>query len=304
MKSLVTGGAGFIGSNLVNKLLELGHEVVVIDDESAECHDSFYWNENTKNFKTSVNDYYGILDLFKGVDYVFHLASDARIQPSILNPYNSFKNNSLGIANVLEASKINNVRKVVFSSSSSIYGNNPTPNVEFQKDDPLTPYSSAKLAGENLCKIYSNLYNLNTVSLRYFNVYGKNQPLKGPYAPVIGLFLKQKSNNLPLTIVGDGTQKRSFTHVDDIVNANIMAAGCTDRNTFGQVFNVGMDKNYSIIEIAKHISDNISFIPKRLGEGKETLPDISKIKSMIGWNPKIDLLDWISNENNTTFSRV
>jgi UDP-glucose 4-epimerase len=295
--SLVTGGAGFIGSHIVDKLIFLGHRVVVLDNESAECHESFYWNDKAENYKYDVTDYKLIEPFFKDVDYVFHTASDARVQPSIKNPLQSFIDNSKGIANILELSRINKVKRVVFSSSSSIYGKNSVPNIETQTPDPLTPYSVAKLSGERLCKIYYDLYGLQTISLRYFNVYGERQPLKGPYAPVIGLFLKQLKNSEPLTIVGDGSQKRSFTHVSDIVEANIVASiHPLEKHNFGEIFNIGPNYNLSIRKIANLISDNQIFIEDRPGESKETLSNTDKALSILGWSSKIKIEEYIKSQ--------
>lgn len=297
IRSIVTGGAGFIGSNLVDKLVSLGHDVIVLDNESSECHDNFYWNVIAENYKYDITDYKLIEPIFKDIDFVFHLASDARVQPSINNPMKSFIDNSVGIANILELSRINNVKKVIFSSSSSIYGNNSIPNVESQTPDTLTPYSNAKLAGENLCKIYNSLYGLKTISLRYFNVYGDRQPTKGQYAPVIGLFLKQNELGEPLTIVGDGIQKRSFTHISDVVEANILAAFTEIKNEhYGSVFNIGTNYNISIKEIADLISDNQIFIDIRPGESRETLANIDKSSLVLGWNPRVKIEDYIKSQ--------
>ena len=297
-RSLVTGGAGFIGSHLVDSLLEMGHQVICIDNESSECHDSFYWNDKAKNYKYDICNYDQIKDLFKDIDYVFHLASDARIQPAIINPKKSIENNTIGVSNVLNLSRINNIKKVIYSSTSSSYGkNNLPPNKEDQQPDPLTPYSAAKVFGEHLCKVYFDLYGLKTISLRYFNVYGDRQPLKGQYAPVIGLFLKQSQEGNPLTIVGDGEQRRDFTHVSDVVDANILAATKDlSSEDFGQLYNVGNGKNYSVNEIAKMISDKIVHIPPRLGESRQTLADSSKIKKTMGWDPKISLSSWVESQ--------
>lgn len=292
MKCIVTGGAGFIGSNLVDKLIELGHKVVCIDNESAECHDQFYWNDKAINYKYDICDYDLIAPLFNDIDYVFHLASDARIQPAILNPKKSVENNIIGTSNVLELSRINNIKRFIYSSTSSAYGKEAVlPNVETQASDPLTPYSSAKVFGENLSRVYYNLYGLETISLRYFNVYGNRQPLKGQYAPVIGLFLKQKEEGKPLTVVGDGLQRRDFTHISDIVEANILATNFT--TGFGEVYNIGYGSNYSIIDIANMISNDIKFIPSRVGEVQETLASNSKFKNLTGWMPKVSLIEWL-----------
>ena len=294
MNCLVTGGAGFIGSHIVDKLLQLGHQVICVDNESAECHEQFYWNDNADNHKIDICDYQSMESIFTNIDAVFHVASDARIQPAILNPKRSIENNVLGTLNMLELSRKNNVQKFVYSSTSSVYGKKSAiPNVETQPSDPLTPYSTAKVFGENLCRVYNNLYSVNTISFRYFNVYGDRQPLKGQYAPVIGLFQKQKNNNQALTIVGDGTQRRDFTHVSDIVEANILALSMSDG--FGEVYNIGYGKNYSILEIASMISDKIEFIPPRPGEVDQTLSNTDKFKSKTKWDPKVSLNDWIKN---------
>ena len=295
MKVLVTGGAGFIGSHLVDTLIHLGHEVICIDNESAESNEKFYWNEIAKNYKLDICDYDSIQELFKGVKVVFHLASDARIQPSILNPKKSIETNVIGTFNVLEASKNNNVGRVVLSSTSSTYGKkNNIPNVETQKEDCLTPYSVAKIFGENLAKVYFNLYGLESISLRYFNVYGERQPIKGQYAPVIGLFIRQYKDKLPLTIVGDGLQKRDFTYVMDAVSANIIAGMKeVEKEALAQTYNVGYGKNYSILDIASMISDKIEFIPERPGEAKETLSDTNKFRSIFGWYPTVSLEEWV-----------
>jgi UDP-glucose 4-epimerase len=292
MNCLVTGGAGFIGSNLVDKLIELGHKVICIDNESAECHEQFYWNPKANNYRYDICDYEKIAHLFNGIDYVFHIASDARIQPAILNPRKSVESNAVGTANVIELSRINKVKRFIYSSTSSAYGKKAIlPNIETQPSDPLTPYSTAKVFGENLARVYYNLYGLETVSLRYFNVYGDRQPLKGQYAPVIGLFLKQHEEGKPLTVVGDGSQRRDFTHISDVVQANILASEIKDG--FGEVYNIGYGSNYSILEIANMISNDVKFIPPRVGEVQETLASNVKFKELTGWVPKVALAEWL-----------
>jgi UDP-glucose 4-epimerase len=204
--------------------------------------------------------------------------------------------NAIGTFNVLESSRINNVNRVIYSSTSSSYGKkNILPNIEFQNPDPLTTYSSAKIFGENLMKVYFNLYGLKTISLRYFNVYGDRQPIKGQYAPVVGLFLKQFKENLPLTIVGDGKQKRDFTNIKDAVEANILSAFSENSAVFGETYNIGTGKNISILDIAKTICDNVQYIQDRPGEARETLADNNKARNDFGWEPKHELLEWIYN---------
>ena len=297
MKSLVTGGAGFIGSNLVDGLLELGHEVIVIDNEYSDVHDHFYWNDKAKNYKYDIRDYENTRPLYDGVDYVFHIAAEARIQPAIENPIQAVSINSVGTCTVLQCAREAGVKRVMYSSTSSGYGMNEPPNVETQNDDCLNPYSVSKVNGEKLCKMYTDLFGLPTVIFRYFNVYGERQPLKGQYAPVIGIFLRQRDAGESLTIVGDGEQRRDFTHVSDVVSANILAAtkDVGDEN-YGQLYNVGNGVNYSINEIADVISDNQKNIPPRIGESRVTLANNTKLKTIFGWQPKVKLMDWISKQ--------
>jgi UDP-glucose 4-epimerase len=295
MKALVTGGAGFIGSNLVDTLIERGHEVIVIDNEYSDVHEQFYWNPKAQNYKYDIRDYENTRPLYDGVDCVFHIAAEARIQPSIENPINAVSINSVGTCTVLQCAREANVKKVMYSSTSSAYGlANEIPNVETQLDDCLNPYSVSKVNGEKLCAMYTNLFGLKTVIFRYFNVYGERQPLKGQYAPVIGIFLRQKNDAEALTIVGDGEQRRDFTHVSDVVNANILAAITDiDDNLYGTVFNVGSGKNYSVNEIAAMISDNTINIPPRVGESRVTLADNTKLSNTFNWQPQINLEEWI-----------
>ena len=295
-KSLVTGGAGFIGSNLVDRLLEIGHEVVVIDNEYSDVHEQFYWNPNAQNYKYDIRDYENTRPLYEGVDYVFHIAAEARIQPAILNPIQAVSINSVGTCTVLQCSREAKVKRVMYSSTSSAYGMITFPNVETQPDDCLNPYSVSKVNGEKLCNMYTQLYGLPTIIFRYFNVYGERQPLKGQYAPVVGIFLRQKNAGEPLTIVGDGEQRRDFTHVSDVVNANVLAATKeVPSESFGQVYNVGTGINHSVNEIAKMISDNTINISPRLGESRITLANNKKLSTTFDWEPKISLNDWVTN---------
>jgi len=294
MISLVTGGAGFIGSNLVDYLLSKGHEVVCVDNESAECNDKFYWNPNAINVKADVTDYKAMKNVFTGVDYVFHFAAESRLQPAIKNPIEAVYKNCVGTTTVLQCAREAGVKRLVYSSTSSGYGFNPSPNIETQPDDCLNPYSASKVAAEKFCKMYSDLYGLETVVLRYFNVFGERSPTRGQYAPVIGIFQRQKDAGEPLTIVGDGTQRRDFIYVGDVARANELAAlmpGVKDH--LGEVFNVGSGVNYSVQEIADAISDNQTYIPKRDGEMETTWSNIDKVNRVIGWKPEVDVLEWI-----------
>ncbi len=297
MKSLVTGGAGFIGSNLVDRLLELGHEVVVIDNEYSDAHDHFYWNDKAQNYKYDIRDYENTRPLYDGVDYVFHIAAEARIQPAIENPIQAVSINSVGTATVLQCSREAGVKRVMYSSTSSGYGLNQTPNVETQPDDCLNPYSVSKVNGEKLCRMYTNLYGLQTICFRYFNVYGERQPLRGQYAPVIGIFLRQRAAGESLTIVGDGNQRRDFTYVGDVVSANILAATKeVDSESFGQVYNVGTGTNYSINQISRMFNHPTEHIAPRLGEARVSLANNQKIKKTFGWEPTMKLENWIKTQ--------
>ena len=298
MKYLVTGGAGFIGSNIVNSLVDAGHGVVVIDNESSDSHEYFHYNDRAKYYKHDICDYDKIKHLFENVDTVFHCAAEARIQPAIINPLKAVMTNSYGTCSVLQAAREAGVRRVVYSSTSSAYGlMNQIPNVETQSDDCLNPYSVSKVSGEKLCKMYSDLFGLETVVFRYFNVYGKNQPTRGQYAPVIGLFLKQAKENKRLTIVPDGEQRRDFTHVSDVVSANILAS-TVKMEKYGQVFNIGTGINYSVNELTNFISKDTVMIDPRIGESRETLANINKAKTVLGWKPKVILEQWISEQLN------
>ncbi len=297
MKSIVTGGAGFIGSHIVDRLVEFGHEVIVIDNESATVHDHFYYNDKATYYKIDVGDYTGIRPLFEDVDYVFHLAAESRIQPTIDNPLLCLLTNAYGTAAVLQSAREAGCKKVMYSSTSSVYGlKNKPPLKEDMPEDCLNPYSVTKHTGEKLCKIYTELFGLKTVTFRYFNVYGPREPLKGPYAPVVGLFLRQKRAGEPLTIVGDGFQRRDFTHVKDVVDANILAMSYEGNNL---LFNVGTGCNHSVLELAKMISDTIRFIPPRQGEARETLANIENIKFAFDWHPSKKIEDYIQEQLNT-----
>jgi UDP-glucose 4-epimerase len=293
MKSLVTGGAGFIGSHIVDKLIALGHDVTVIDNEYSD-NDSFHWNPNTQNHNLDIRDYEKTRPLYESVDYVFHAAAEARIGPAIENPVNAVSINTLGTCTVLQCAREAGVKRIMYSSTSSAYGLNSSPNIETQPDDCLNPYSVSKVAGEKICKMYTDLYGLPTIIFRYFNVYGERAPRKGQYAPVTGIFLRQKQSEETLTVVGDGQQRRDFVYVGDIANANIMAAlSNPDSEAFGQVYNVGTGTNYSVIQIARMISDDIINIPPRPGEARTSLANINKIKKTFVWEPKMKIEDWI-----------
>ena len=290
--SLVTGAAGFIGSNLVDYLLDMDHQVVCVDNESAD-NEKFHWSDKTINVKADITDYKSMKNVFTGVDYVFHLAAESRLQPAIENPIQAVERNCVGTTVALQCAREHGVKRFIYSSTSSGYGNNPYPNVETQPDDSLNPYSASKVAAEKFCRMYTDLYGLETVVLRYFNVFGKRSPTRGQYAPVIGIFQRQRDAGEPLTIVGDGAQRRDFVHVEDVARANYLASLMPLKGHVGEVFNVGSGTCYSVQQIADAISDDQVYIPKRDGEMDTTFADISKIGEVIGWKPNIDVIEWI-----------
>ena len=294
--SIVTGGAGFIGSHIVEKLKRLDHMVVVIDNEYSD-NDNFHWRKDTLNVNIDITDYKALKKAFTGADYIFHCAAEARIGPAIENPVNAVNINTIGTCNVLQCAREVGAKKVLYSSTSSGYGLNEAPNIETQPDDCLNPYSVSKIAGEKLCKMYTDLYGLNTIIFRYFNVFGERAPRKGQYAPVTGIFLRQKAAGEPLTIVGDGEQRRDYIYVKDVANANIMAAiSNPDDDAYGQVYNVGAGKNFSVNEITSFISDDTINIPPRIGEARNSLANIDKIKKTFAWKPEVDVEQWIKTQ--------
>lgn len=296
MKAIVTGGAGFIGSHIVDRLVNIGYDVVVIDNESSKCHHQFYYNSNASYYNLDITNYEKTRPLYEGVDYVFHCAAEARIQNAMNVPLLTVTTNVIGTATVLQCSKEAGVKKVMYSSTSSAYGlKNIPPLTEDMSEDCLNIYSVSKVTGEKLCAAYTKFNGLKTISFRYFNVYGPREPVKGPYALVVGKFLKQYQSDFPLTIVPDGTQRRDFTHVDDVVNANILAME-VDHDHYGEVFNIGTGKNYSVLELAKMISTNTVLIEPRTGEAYITLADNSKAKHILGWQPRKILEDYIKEE--------
>ena len=295
-RCLVTGGAGFIGSNLVDALIENGHKVAIIDNESAESNEKFYWNKKAEHFKINILNRIQVEGVFRNFqpEWIFHLAAESRIQPTIDNPTEACSVNFMGTAFLLDLCRKFEIEKFIFSSTSASYGlKNKPPLKEDMKPDCLNAYSVSKVASENLCKIYYDLYGLKTIVFRYFNIYGKRQPLKGQYAPVVGLFLEQKKRSEPLTIVGDGSQSRDFTHVDDVIRANILAAETKNKNAFGEIFNVGTGEESTVLELATKISDNITYIPSRPGEAQQTLADITKAKEILNWEAKKSLENYI-----------
>lgn len=310
MKALVTGGLGFIGSHIVDRLISDGHQVVVIDNECKSSKE-FYYNPNAEYAWYDIADYQHIFPLFKGVDYVFHLAAETQIQSTINSPNLCVKTNVTGTCNVLQAAKENNIKRVIFSTTSAVYGEKATAStpIGIKEDMPrdcLNPYALSKAFGEDLCAMYLD-YGLETVMLRYFNVYGDRQPSTGSYAPVIGIFKKQVNSKEPMTIIGDGLQTRDYIHVSDVVEANVKAAFA---DCAGQIFNIGTEKQTSVLDLATMIGKvklgtptGWMHLPERKAEIKHSKANISKAKNLLDWTPKVKLEDWI-NENISTVSNT
>jgi nucleoside-diphosphate-sugar epimerase len=290
-KMVVVGGAGFIGSNLTETLVDQGHEVRVIDNLSGGKKEHI--DARAEFFEVDMRDYSTIAPIVKGSDTVFLLAALPRVQFSIEHPQETNEVNIGGLVSVLKASVDGGVRRVVYSASSSAYGDQKImPLVETMIAHPLSPYGLQKYVGELYCRLFSEVYDIETVSLRYFNVYGKNQDPEGAYALVIGKFLKQRSEGLPITITGDGEQTRDFTHVRDVVRANMLASTSTKVGR-GEVMNIGAGHNCSIKRLAEMIGGEIEHVPARL-EPKNTLADTTLAKELLGWEPTVKLEDGIA----------
>ena len=297
MKYTVTGGAGFIGSNLVDQLIKEGHEVVVIDNLCTGNRENI--NPNAKLVNIDISDCNQnethttvVVEAIKGSNAIFHLAALARVQPSIENPAEFNKTNVDGTLNMLLIAKEAGVKRFVYSASSSAYGNAtkfPTP--ENHPTDPLSPYGLQKLIGEQYCKVFSHCYDLETVCLRYFNVFGERQTLSGAYCLVMGIFVQQRLDGKPMTIVGDGEQRRDFTYVGDVVKANILAAQ-SDKVGFGEVINIGNGENRSVNQLADLIGGPRINIEARL-EPDQTLANNNKAKRLLKWKPSVTLEEWI-----------
>lgn len=295
MKMLVTGGAGFIGSNLVDQLILDGNEVHVIDNFSSgkkeNCNDKAIYH---KLDISNVDNIDVLKNFFEDVDTIFHCAALARVQPSIIDPIKYEVNNTLGLMNVLKAATDKKVRRLVYSASSSAYG--PTdklPSLETDLPNPISPYANQKYYGELCCKMFSKVYGLETVSLRYFNVYGERQNLGGAYATVVGIFLNQILAGKPMTINGTGDQRRDFTYVGDVVRANLLASS-SSKVGLGDVINIGYGKNISINDLAKMLGGN-TVNNEPVNEPFANLANISKAKKLLDWEPKMDLKSWINN---------
>ena len=284
MKILVTGGAGFIGSHLVDELIAQGNKVIVIDNLSTGKKENL--NPKADFYNLDICDFEKIKPLFQDVDYVFHLAAIPRVPISVEDPIGTSKINILGTINVFKAASDNKIKRVIFVSSSSVYGNQKElPLREAMIPDPISPYALQKLVGEQFANLFTQLYNIPIISLRYFNVYGPRVDFDSEYSLVIGKFLKLKKEQKPLTIFGDGEQTRAFCYVDDVVEANIKAMKSKFKN--GEVFNIGTGKTITINEIATYFNCSIEHIKPRSGEPFQLKADTTKSRKLLKWQAKI-----------------
>jgi UDP-glucose 4-epimerase len=287
MKILVTGGAGFIGSHLVDKLIKEGHRVAVIDNLSTGKRENL--NPKADFYNLDICDFNKIKPLFERVDFVFHLAAVPRVPLSIKDPITTSKVNILGTINVFKAAIDAKVKRIIFASSSSVYGDQEKlPLRENMELRPISPYALQKLVGEKFAKLFTNIYEIPIVSLRYFNVYGPRIDFDSEYSLVIGKFLKQKANKKPLTIFDDGEQTRGFCYIDDVVEATIRAIE-SKKIKGGEVINIGSEKSQSVNYLAKLIGGKTQYLPPRPGDVRHTQADITLAKNLLGWQPKISL---------------
>lgn len=283
---LVTGGAGFIGSHLVERLLARGYRVRVLDNLSFGRRD---WVPSAAEFvEGDVRQLDTCRASCEGVAAVFHAAAMSRAGPSIDAIDTCTQQNIVGTQNMLIAARDAKVRKFVYSGSSTFYGNSPAPHVEDATGEFLNFYSLSKHVGEQYCLMFDRLFGLPVVVLRYFNVYGPRQPEVGAYALVLGIFLRRKQENKTLEIHGTGEQRRDFVHVHDVADANILACESTSH---GEIFNVGSGTNVSIKELADMISSDQVVVPRRPGDAEITLADIGRIRRALGWEPKVAFAD-------------
>ena len=294
MKSLVTGGAGFIGSHLVDALLSKGDDITVLDNFSTGRPENLsHVKDEIKLVEADLSFYGTWTKYFKGVDRVFHLAALADIVPSIENPDTYYQANVTGTFNVMKACKKFNVGKVVYSASSSCYGiPDVVPTPESAEIRPQYPYALTKFLGEQIVLHWSHVYGVPSVSTRLFNVYGPRSRTSGTYGAVFGVFLAQKLNKKPFTVVGDGTQTRDFTYVEDVTSALLTAS---ESNLKGEIINIGSDNTYSVNRVVALLGGEVVYIPKRPGEPDCTWADISKVKKLLKWSPTVSIEQGIKN---------
>jgi UDP-glucose 4-epimerase len=295
MKVLVTGGGGFIGSNLVRALVERGDDVRVLDNFStgnrANLADLV---DDVEIVEGELRSYERVHAATRGVEVVFHQGALPSVPRSVQDPLTTSAVNVEGTLNVLLAARDEGIRRVVFASSSSVYGNsNELPRVETQNPDPISPYGVSKLAAERYCVSFARVYPLETVALRYFNVFGPNQDPTSQYAAVVPLFVTAIAQERPLSVFGDGEQKRDFTFVTNVVEANLVAASAP--GVSGRVLNVATGRGTSVNDLAETIGGALGkeverkFYPERAGDIRDSWADVDRAHELLGWRPRVDL---------------
>jgi UDP-glucose 4-epimerase len=294
MKALVTGGAGFIGSHIVDRLLQDGHQVIVLDDFSTGHRENLAENKKLEIVEGDIRDFTTVKQCMQSVDWVFHKAAVASVPKTVNDPIGSSAVNYQGTLHVLEAARQNKAKRVVFASSAALYGDEPTlPKLETMLPVTLSPYAVDKLASEYACGMYTKLYGLETVSLRYFNVYGPRQDPSSPYSGVISIFADKLNQGTAPTIFGDGEQTRDFVYVSDVVEANMRAA--TKESAAGQVINIATGKKITLNELLntfceiKQVEFNAEYQDSRQGDIKESYANVSKAASVLDWNSTVEL---------------
>lgn len=291
-KVVVTGGAGFIGSHLVRALLAEGYDTHSIDNYAGGRFPERV-TEGVTYHEGDIRNMDTLKSVFDGAEVVFHTAALPRVQFSLEHPIETHEVNVTGTLNVLQAAKEMGVTRVVYSASSSAYGDQAIlPLIENMPAHPMSPYALHKYIGEQYCELYSDVFGLETVCLRYFNVYGPQADPFGAYALVVAKFIQQRVEGVPLTIAGDGNNTRDYTHVTDIIRANILAS-IKDTVGKGEVLNLGGGHNVSVLEIAKLVGGEIVHVEARL-EPKDTLADTSKAKEVLGWEPTITFREGVA----------
>lgn len=295
MKTLITGGAGFIGSHLAELLISQGHEVTVVDNLTSGRLKNLQAISNHPQFRfvdADIRDIDALGPLFKDIEWVFHLAGLADIVPSIEMPAQYYSTNVTGTFNVLECARQAGVKRFLYAASSSSYGIPDTyPTPEHASIQPQYPYALTKYMGEELVLHWANVYKLASVSLRLFNVFGTRSRTSGTYGAVFGVFLAQKLKGRPLTVVGDGTQTRDFTYVTDVAEAFLRAA---ESNISGEAMNVGSGNHYSVNRLVELLGGDIEYIPKRPGEPDCTFADVSKIARLLDWRARVPFAEGVA----------
>jgi len=303
-KILITGGAGFIGSNLVDALVKMGHKnIVVLDNletgflKNIQKHIS---KQTVKFIKADIKNFEECLKASESCDIIFHQAALGSVPRSIQNPLDTHSTNVTGFINMLEAAKQNKVKRFVYASSSSVYGSDLTlPKTEDKVGHPLSPYAVSKKTNELYAKVFAELYNIEIIGLRYFNVFGPKQNPEGPYAAVIPIFINRLLKNQVCNIFGDGTNSRDFTYIDNVVQANFLAATTNNSQALNQVFNVAYGATESINQLYQQIKNSLNsnlephYKDPRIGEIKDSFADINKIKNLLHYSPLVSLNEGI-----------